>query len=313
MIIGGSSRPGDHRPGPTASPSATEEVDLLARVASFTAPFRPGTGYRPPTGRQRHTVARAVGLLLDGEQTRARRLLDGVDLTLTPLSDRTTGRRYLELSDRTEHAPAPRGWGRVYLPVGTPARWSVQVPHPVSDRDSERLGVRVLRGSPGGVLVLAGAHRDAGRGDTADMAHRRDTVFDAVVAELTARRLPGIQLHGFAQDSAPRYDAIASTGAGRTARPEGRELADALRGRGLDVCRAWVRDCPLEGRSNVQGRRAAAHQVPFLHLELAPQQRTRPQRADRVAAAISEVTSRWAHAAAPSPSSSGSGSPTGQT
>ncbi|GDY58369.1 hypothetical protein SVIO_089920 [Streptomyces violaceusniger] len=130
------------------------------------------------------------------------------------------------------------------MDLSAPARWSVQVPHPVSDADTERLGARVLLDSPGGVLVLAGAHRRAGDDDAADAAHRTDSVFDAVCDELARRGLPGVQLHGFADDSAPGRDVVASTGKGRAGRPDARRLAAALTARHFSVCRAWVRDCP---------------------------------------------------------------------
>ncbi|MEW2318359.1 hypothetical protein [Streptomyces bauhiniae] len=107
-------------------------------------------------------------------------------------------------------------------------------PHPVADQRTEQLAVGVLRDAPGGVLVIAGARRKAGDGDSADVAHRRDTVFHAVCAELARRGTPGVQLHGFAASSAPDYDSLAATSAGE------------------------------------EGRIADARHVPFPHVEFAP-------------------------------------------
>ncbi|WP_247617546.1 hypothetical protein [Streptomyces sp. MK37H] len=168
------------------------------------------------------------------------------------------------------------------------------MPHPVSDADTERLGARVLLDSPGGVLVLAGAHRRAGDDDAADAAHRTDSVFDAVCDELAWRGLPGVQIHGFADDSAPGRDVIASTGKGRAGRPDARRLSAALTARHFSVCRAWVRGCPLEGRDNVQGRRAATEHVPFLHIEFARSVRASDRQTGHAVAAIGTVTARWA-------------------
>ena len=219
--------------------------------------------------------------------------LSGVDFEIRTVTDRATGRRYAEVGDGTENGPAPRGWGRVYIGLGSPSHWSVQVPHPAADAHTEEVGVNVLRGSHGGILVIAGAHRRAGRGNAADVAHRTDSVFDAVCDELADRGIPGIQVHGFADDSAPGYDVIASTGDGETARPEGRALADALLARTFHVCRAWARPCPLEGRSNVQGRRAATEDVPFLHVEFSNTIRTSPALPQRAAEALTTVTAAW--------------------
>ncbi|MFI1854735.1 hypothetical protein [Streptomyces sp. NPDC020480] len=282
---------GDHGTTPDGAPGRT---DLERRVDGYTARFGADTGYLPPTRSDRRGVARAVGLLLDGHRAEAAERLDALDFDLRTVTDSATGRRYAEISDRTDAGPSPRGWGRVYLDLSAPVRWSVQVPHPIADARTEQLGVGVLRGTPGGVLVLAGAHRAAGTGDAADVAHRRDTVFAAVCAELAGRGLPGIQIHGFADDTAPDYDVIASTGrATHHSRTDARALASALRARDFTVCRAWVRSCPLEGRTNEQGRNAAEEDSPFLHVEFANAVRTDRREAARAVAAVNVVTARW--------------------
>ncbi|MFE9257843.1 hypothetical protein [Streptomyces sp. NPDC006879] len=210
------------------------------------------------------------------------------------VTDRISGRRFAEVRDAAVgHGGGARGWGRIYLDLDAHPRWSVQVPHPVADEDTERLGVRILRASPGGVMVLAGAHRAAGRGNAADMAHRTDTVFHAVIKELMGRGLPGIQVHGFANSSVPMYDAVASTGEGEVAVKEGRRLAKELRANGLAVCSAWARPCKLAGRENKQGTVAADHDLPFLHLELSREVRLDQERQDEVAKAVSAVTRHW--------------------
>ncbi len=275
-------------------PGGAQEIDLARTVADYTSRFGPDQGYRHPGRAAREAVATAVGLLLDGHREQAEEQLSERDFAVRTVVDRVSGRRYAEVADRTDAAVTPRGWGRLYIDLDSRPRWSVQVPHPVADEGSEQLGVRVLRGSPGGVLIIAGAHRESGRGNSADVAHRRDTVFHAICAELVRRGLPGIQLHGFAASSAPGYDVIASTGAGTAGRPDGIRLADALRERDLRVCRAWASSCPLEGHDNVQGREAAGKQVAFLHVEFARPVRTSDRHADAAARAIGTVTARWA-------------------
>ncbi|MGW7689133.1 hypothetical protein ACWGMA_09695 [Streptomyces asiaticus] len=280
--------------GRTSDGARAPEVPLERRITDFTAGLAPDGDYWEPRRAERRDVADAVGLILDGHPDRARPLLADVGFRLRTLTDTGTGRRYAELSDRTADGPDPRGWARVYVDLSAPVRWSVQVPHPVSDADTERLGARVLLDSPGGVLVLAGAHRRAGDDDAADAAHRTDSVFDAVCDELARRGLPGVQIHGFADDSAPGRDVVASTGKGRAGRPDARRLAAALAARHFSVCRAWVRSCPLEGRDNVQGRRAATEHVPFLHIEFARSVRASDGQIRNAAAAIGTVTGRWA-------------------
>ncbi|NUL33330.1 hypothetical protein HRW09_28145, partial [Streptomyces lunaelactis] len=245
------------------------DVDLEDRITRFTTGFGSRGGYRIPTRDERRTVTEGVALLLDGKQDEARTRLAEADFVVKELTDGASGRHFAEVSDAVTRTDGTnRGWGRVYVGLGAPPRWSVQVPHPIADADTERLGVRVLRNSPGGVMVLAGAHRTAGKGDAADVAHRTDSVFHEIVAELMGRGLPGVQLHGFADESFPRYDAVVSTGAGGGAVEDGRRLAKAFRAAGLEVCRAWERECELSGTDNVQGRVAEREDRRFLHVEL---------------------------------------------
>nr|WP_237537314.1 hypothetical protein [Streptomyces sp. SID2999] len=282
----------DHRDGDEGAP----RIDLARSVAEFTRGFGPGHGYRHPGRADRAAVATAFGLLLDGHRHDAEQRLSQRDFTVRTIVDQVSGRHYAEVSDRTDDSVAPRGWGRFYLDLDHTPRWSVQVPHPVADQHTEQLAVRVLRDAPGGVLVIAGAHRKAGDGDSADVAHRRDTVFHAVCAELARRGMPGVQLHGFAASSAPDYDVIASTGAGKEGRLDGRALADALGAHGFRVCRAWARTCPLEGQENMQGRVADARHVPFLHVEFAPAVRGADAAAEQAAHDIGTVVRRWENA-----------------
>ncbi|MFJ1868074.1 hypothetical protein ACIOD1_26020 [Streptomyces sp. NPDC088097] len=283
-------------------------------MSGFTSEFAAKGGYRVPTRPERDALLAGVSALFDGDVENARTRLKEVDYRLDTFTDGPGGHRFAEVADA---APRPgsanRGWGRVYVDLGAPPRWSVQVPHPVADQDTERLGAEVLRGAPGGVMVLAGAHRKAGSGgdgggdagsgeddrdspsgDVADMAHRPESVFQAVVAELTRRGLPGIQLHGFADSSVPAAGAVVSTGSGEVATEEAALLADQLAARGIEPCRAWSASCKLSGRTNEQGRLAAERGTPFLHLELARSVRTRPGREQEAARAIEYVTTRWA-------------------
>lgn len=285
-------------PSAPSAPENTPDRDhkpahgLERLVTDYTSGFDEDSGYRRPTREDRRTTAAGIALLLDHKRAEAERRLADVDFVVRTVTD-PAGRRFAEVADRSEGGAAPRGWGRVYVDLDSPVRWSVQVPHPVADRYTERLGAELLSRAEGGVLVVAGAHRKAGRGDEADVAHRRDSVFHAVCAELARRGLPGVQLHGMDDDSAPEHDVVASTGRGREAVAEGRDLADALRERGYDVCRAWARSCPLAGRSNVQGRTAAARDVPFLHIEFDARIREDRDRSREAVEELADVTRTW--------------------
>ncbi|WP_079137737.1 hypothetical protein [Streptomyces sp. PTY087I2] len=273
-------------------PRARELVDLRSRILGYTAKFRADAPYSPPGKAQRARLAKAVGSLLSGDAQEAERQLAPLGLGLTRLTDTDSGRRYDEIA-ATGPGESAR-WGRVYLNADSTVRWNVQVPHPVADRDTEDLGVRLLEQNPGGALVLAGTHRRAGGNGAADVSHREDSAFHTVVVELQKRGVPGVQLHGFTDSSDRPYDAVVSTGAVETASAEVVALADRMDDDGLRVCRAWVARCPLEGRSNVQGRSAERNHAGFVHLELARHARADGGRdTEETAEALAGLVASW--------------------
>ncbi|MET8697810.1 hypothetical protein ABZW10_02860 [Kitasatospora sp. NPDC004723] len=279
--------PAAHGPAPAAGP---RPVDLVERIDAYTGAFAVGA-YTAPDADQRRAVADGVVRTLDGRPDEAGRLLAGVGYRLTEFTEAVSGRRTAEIADAS--GADPRGWGRIYLDLSTPAGWSAQVPHPVSDSRTEILGAELFRQAPGGVLVLAGAHRRAGADGSADVAHRGDTVFAAVVEALATRGLPGLQLHGFDEGSLPGTDAVVSSGAG-TAGEAAERTAAALEAAGLVVCRPWQQKCgQLAGTTNVGGRFAAGLGVTWLHVELANALRTDPARRAEVVEALAATARAW--------------------
>ncbi|MFI8368493.1 hypothetical protein [Streptomyces sp. NPDC085466] len=274
-------------------PASRELVDLDSRIADYSRQAADRAPYTPPTGSRRERLARGVGHLLDGDPDRARQVLASAGFRVTRLTDAASGRRYDEVAARGD-GPEAR-WGRLYVHAEAGVRWSVQVPHPVADRDTETLGARLLEDSPHGALVVAGAHRTSGRGNAADVAHRTDSAFHAIVLELQKRDIPGIQLHGFAKGASRPYDAIVSSGAAHTASEAAERLADLMDGSDLRVCRGWSARCPLEGTTNVQGRAAERHGTTFLHVELAPAARGGGSKAAPAQAALTGVLAHWSN------------------
>ncbi|MFI1971475.1 hypothetical protein BLA24_31525 [Streptomyces cinnamoneus] len=293
-------------------PAPAGSVDLGQWITSFTDRVTQDGHYRVPTPGERRAVADGVRLLLDGDPSGAERKLATVGYGLRTLADRAGGRRYAEIADATKDGEATRGWGRVYVALGGPARWAVQVPHPTADQRTEQLGVGLLRGAPGGVLVLAGAHRAAAAtaprtegdgtpsdapadGDAADVAHRADSVFAAVSDALADRRLPAVQVHGFADSSLPDHDVVVSPGKGDAGLPDARRLSAALRREDLRACEVWQRYCGrLEGRTNVEGDYADTVGVPFLHVEHSRRVRADDQLLASAVRALTDVVKRWA-------------------
>ncbi|MFJ8634527.1 hypothetical protein [Streptomyces sp. NPDC093568] len=267
-------------------------MDLRSRILTYTAGFEPDDPYTPPGASQLEKLADGVGLLLDGDAAEAERRLAPLGLGVTRLTDTDSGRRYDEIAALRPKGEAAR-WGRLYLTADSDVRWNIQVPHPVSDRDTERLGVRLLENTPSGSLVVAGAHRRAGRSDAADVAHREDSAFHTMVVELQKRGVPGLQLHGFAESSERPYEAVVSGGSAQSTSGEASALADRLDADGLRVCRGWEARCPLEGTTNVQGMSAERRHAGFLHVELAPDARDNGPDADEATDALADLLRTW--------------------
>jgi len=277
------------------SPAPGPGLRLTDELREYVDHFPRNGGYRTPTRSERTAVAEAVtGTLRGSRSLAAQHLLRQIDYRLTRHQLEDSGREVAEIAEPAEHGVGTgRGWGRVYVDLSTPVRWSVQVPHPRSDLHTELIGADLFARVPGGVLVLAGAPRDAAPGRTADMAHRSRTVFNAVCDALVARRVPALQVHGFADASSPGHDVVLSTGPDdRT--PTARAAADRIEAQGFTVCRAWSGDCgPLEGTTNVQAGTAADLGVDFLHVENSYSLRSTPAARSRLVTALAEVARGW--------------------
>jgi hypothetical protein len=281
-------------------------VDLQDRIGRYTAGFPVHSGYRPPDRQERATLRGGVMDVLDGRLDAAGAGLAriGYDVRVLRLeapkrSSRKLGSAGLKASGRTVAEIAERGratgrgWGRVYVDLSRPVRWSVQVPHPRADMRSELMGAELFSRAPGAVLVLAGANRFAGPGDLADMAHQESSVFNAVCTALVERGMPGIQLHGFANESSPGHDVVLSPSLAHPGK-EAHSVADLVEGSGLRTCRTWRQECGrLEGTKNVQGRAAAAHGLPFLHVENSRTVREDAALRSRVVDALRRVALTW--------------------
>ncbi|NUR00354.1 MAG: hypothetical protein HOY79_28640 [Streptomyces sp.] len=278
------------------SPAPSPGLRLTDELREYVDHFPRTGGYRTPTRSECTAVAEAVAGTLRGGRSIAapQHLLRQIDYRLTRHRLADSGREVAEIAEPTEHGVGTgRGWGRVYVDLSTPVRWCVQIPHPRSDLHTELIGADLFARVPGGVLVLAGAPRDAAAGRTADMAHQSRTVFNAVCDTLVTRRIPALQVHGFADAASPGHDVVLSTGpAGRTATAQA--AADRIEARGFAVCRAWSDDCAgLEGRTNVQAGTAAGLGVDFLHVENSHRLRSDPAARSRLVTALAEVARGW--------------------
>jgi hypothetical protein len=251
----------------SGAPADRQPLDLDDVLTRFAATLRPEAPYRPPTASEREEVVAALSPLFTqssaSDRSRSAEALRRLGFTSTVATDPATGREYALV---VNEKGTERAWGVYLVDLSRPVRVAVEVPHPNSDLGTERIGLALFRAMPGAALLVAGTHRRAGRG-AGDVAHRTDSAFHAVAADLAERDVPQVQVHGFHDDNLPDTDVVISPGAGK-AGPVIRRTADEIGATGLEICRSWDRDCGrLEGTGNEQGKVAAEHGAVFVHLE----------------------------------------------
>ncbi|MFG1886693.1 hypothetical protein ACGFIR_02335 [Micromonospora sp. NPDC049051] len=265
-------------------PGKREDPDPELLIAGLTAGLSRENPYRDPDSTERATARQAVRALLDDWSTTADTdpLFAELGLDAHHGADPATGRPFsLYLASGSDD----RTWGAVLVDRSATPRTVIEVPHPGFDINTEKLGLSLHRQVPASVLLVAGAHREAGNGD-ADVAHNKRSLFHVLAIEFAENGLDQVQLHGFADRNLPSSDAVVSTGSAPV-RPVARRIADGLSDAGLKVCRAWVNRCgQLEGKRNEQGRAAAEAKSVFVHLELSWSFRRDAEARDRVVAAL---------------------------
>ncbi|WP_030486504.1 hypothetical protein [Micromonospora chokoriensis] len=265
---------------PQRGPDPEVLIDELVAGLSRDKPYRdPDTGERAAARRAARSLVTGPNAGTDLDQ-----VFNDLGFQAHRGADPATGRPFdLYLATGSDD----RSWGAVLVDRSATPRAVIEVPHPGFDINTEKLGLALHRKVPASVLLIAGAHRQAADGD-ADVAHNDKSLFHALAAEFANNGLDQIQLHGFADRNLPASDAVVSTGSASVT-PVARRIADGLSAAGLDACRAWVKRCgQLEGKTNEQGRAAAALGSVFIHLELSWSIRRDAEARNRVVTVLAE-------------------------
>jgi hypothetical protein len=102
-----------------------------------------------------------------------------------------------------ENYPVGRGWGTfIYRPTGS-LDMDIEVPHPIWDTKSWRLGMNAFLRLGAEWFMMAGTHRYANSDSSSDVAHVTRSVFHRAHQVISSSR--AIQIHGF-NNSDPSYD-----------------------------------------------------------------------------------------------------------
>jgi hypothetical protein len=251
----------------------TGTTDLSAWLTTFTAGISSTQSYREPTTLEAADAVLGIERLALGAD--ASTLLTPLGYTVTTGIDSVTGRPY---ALAVNEPGTDRSWGAYLVDLSRPVGLTVQCPHPKADEHTELLALEHWRQTPGALLAIAGAHRDAtgtllGGYPLADPGKQVGSLFHQVIAAYANRGVPGVQWHGYADASAPGLSHIVATGSGNAgvlARRAAEELADV--GFGTAVARGWDSSgsgTGLIGLANVQGDDALTKGPPWVHVEVA--------------------------------------------
>ena len=262
------------------------ETDLAAVIDAFTETLADDQAYRHPTAAETADALVGVRRLIRGADAEA--MLGPLGFTVSGGVDLDSRRPYALA--RSETGPdGERAWAVLLVDRSVPVTVVVGCPHPRSDETTEQLGLELWRRLPGALLLIAGAHRDAGTDGSADPRDNPETLFHQVAAMLMARGgLPHLQLHGFADVRAPGTDVVLSSG---PTVPDDvfRRVARGLAAT-LEVAEHWLNPIPvLGGITNIQGLAAHSSGTSFLHVEVSARARSTPELRAAVLAGLAQA------------------------
>lgn len=110
--------------------------------------------------------------------------------------------------------PSKNGWGLFVFRADTTSNLIIEAPHPVFDEETPKVSVDLFRALKARAVLVAGAHRDANPGGTADASSNPQTIFEAVHEAELQQSINStgtgiiLQIHGFASSKHPAYPHI---------------------------------------------------------------------------------------------------------
>lgn len=266
---------------PPPQPSPTPDIKTITanlltqvhRLQDF-MPLEDGDGFVIPTKMEQKAFSDVVSRVEAGDLIYASDLAQANSYTLV---------RYLDLGDENEASyllrealPISKGWGLYMIRAERVNNIIVEAPHPLSDKQTDLISLKIYRALNARALLIAGAHRSADPEGLADVAHAPESIFQSVHTvflekNTTFSGVPVVlQIHGFAARKNRGYPSIVIGFGQTTSQVEtslAKEIVAALADSGIDagICdgESWQDLC---GTKNVQG--SDKKNSIFIHIEL---------------------------------------------
>ena len=266
-------------PLPSETPTPAPVIDTITgsfrnQIDNLEAnmPRAKSESYIIPTNGEQSDFVELVTMLGGDNLARATQLAEQNDYTLNYYIDRGDDRAvsYLLRAKNT----IQKGWGLYAFRVDSTSNVVIEAPHPLYDKRTPSVALDIYRALDARALLIAGAHRNANRDGSADVAHAPESIFQSVHMalwqELQSGRAIILQIHGFHTSKHDGYPQVI-LGFGEKVQPAevalARRIKDALSQQGISAGLCTGDDLQeLCAKTNVQG--SAMNQVIFIHMEL---------------------------------------------
>ncbi len=278
-----------------------EKGTLFDVLKTFRNRIIPGYSemYAAPGDEELHQMQRLASMAAISARTN-----DTINLSRSSLEASKIGYEFVRLTNENNGAVyyilreadvRNRGWGLYIFRAGNESSdLVVEAPHPLSDLQTDRIAVLAFERSRAKAFLLAGAHRNANRDRSADVANFPWSIFQAVHEEVTSPSTIVIDIHGFSLENEPGYpQIILSSGEGKATLPI-KELFSFLSAKNFTtgiVDGKKLRE--LEGANDMQGKYANSIGASFIHMELERSIRNSPPEYRKVVDAINELDSKY--------------------
>ena len=183
--------------------------------------FKQNSGnYVAPTVQERGDFRQLAMSLYDHNWNTAETQANNLGYDLVKFSNTTTNSIYWGVKEQLVNGVQTKGWGSYFINENALSNVTIEVPHPVFDSNTHRLGERVFERSDANGFMIAGSHRSANGSQTANPTSLDFSIFQEVheiwnggYGDSTAW-----QMHGYGQSTKSKFpddtDAVLSDGAG---------------------------------------------------------------------------------------------------
>tara|TARA_R110002096_G_scaffold48333_9_gene128395 strand:+ start:14494 stop:15609 length:1116 start_codon:yes stop_codon:yes gene_type:complete len=176
--------------------------------------------YVAPTVQERADFRQLAINLYDHNWATAETQANNLGYDLVKFSNTTTNSVYWGVREQLVDGAQTKGWGSFFINENAVTNVTIEVPHPVFDGNTHRLGERVFERSEANGFMLAGSHRSANGSQTANPTSLEFSIFQEVheiwnggYGDSTAW-----QMHGYGATTKSYFpdgtDAVMSDGAG---------------------------------------------------------------------------------------------------